>query len=137
MLLKELIGPIGPTIGLGGLFSYSSHPGLSPSCERLARAQPNTDVAVRAGVWPLTSDSIERTPVLSPACPRNSVMPPLKRRRPSRSNRSVWPDVSAPNWPASTPSMSDRTARLGLPAALRRRSVASHATQLRLGFRQS
>lgn len=83
-----------------------------------------------------TSDRIAFSPALPPACPLDSVMPPLNNKRPPLSKRNVCPEVSAPNLRASAPFKSDKTVTPGISAALRRRSVSSQSVPEPSGFRK-
>ena len=75
---------------------------------------------------PPTSASIADRPALSPACPRDSVIPPAKSNFPSALYNTTCPLVAAPNRRASTPSSSLTTSTPGISAALFHKSVFSH-----------
>src|SRR6516165_10931163 len=100
---------------------------VSPVLESLGvrNAHPNTGVRLSSAVPLVTKETIEERPALSPACPREVVMPPLKRSFPPASYSMVCPETSALKRSASTSSRSLMTATPGISAALRRRSVSS------------
>src|SRR4051794_33611980 len=91
MRLKQLVRPGTEDV------VYSEHLALSAAAHLLANAQPNTDVSLRSARPLWRSDAIADSPALLPACPRDAVIPPLKRSCPSAAKSSVCPDVSAPN----------------------------------------
>src|ERR1700674_205833 len=137
MLVIELLGPLRRIVRAVGAQAYRKHTELGPVSARLARAQPKTSVRVRGGSWLFTSEMMALSPALSPACPREPVMPPLKSSLPSLANKSVCPEVSAPNRPASVPSISNTTVTPGMDSALRRRLVSSQARPAFFGVTKS
>src|ERR1043166_9374887 len=104
---------------------------------RFASVQPKTKLCFGWAAPLRTREIIACSPALSPACPRDSVMPPLNNKCPSAANKSVCPDVSAPNLLASAPPGSDRTVTPGIFAALRCRLVSSHSALELVGFTNS
>src|SRR5581483_11410236 len=107
---------------------------VSLAFAREARGHPNTDVDLTAG-RALTNETMALSPALSPSCPREPVIPPLKMRLPSRSKTNVKPEVSAPHRFASSPSTSVNTVTPGIRVALRYKNVSSQSAPELCGFK--
>src|SRR5438067_12477163 len=68
------------------VFYYFKH---GPCFLRSVSEQPKTNVFAKRLVPLLIRDTSELSPALSPACPRDAVMPPLQSRWPFRSKSKV------------------------------------------------
>src|SRR5215468_9887740 len=99
----------------------------------VCRAHPNTGVRFCCAAPSLTNEIMEERPALSPGCPREAVMPPLKSSFPDLSYNIVWPDTWALNKSASVSSRSVITVTSGIAAALRRTSVSSQPSGVPCG----
>src|ERR1700724_3291097 len=83
LLLKQLLRAFAQA------FFHRKHGAAFRWLSRFLSAHPKTNVWLRAPVCFSIKETMELSPALSPECPREAVMPPLKSKRPLGSKRNV------------------------------------------------